>query len=278
MPRGLALIPDPSTLPPEFAPWVESSFERALSALTWREIARALGALTQDYVQRRHRLGHAATLAGRGKQAAFALYYAPRHYVVVHHVLMELGAPARAVPQIVDVGCGTGVAGAAWSALFGVRPPVIGLDPSAWALAAARPAYRALGIPGRTVHSTVERWRPPRAPFATVAAWTVNELDDTVREKLLALLTARAAQGGGLLVVEPLATRIAPWWEGWAEKLAAVGGRADAWRCAVTLPERVVQLGRSAGLDPLDLGARSLWVAPRAGAAGTAHERVASAS
>lgn len=264
--------------PPEFAAWVESSFERALGELTWSEIARALASLTQDYVQRRHRLGQPAVLAGRGKRAAFALYYAPRHYIVVRHVLLQVGALAHPVPRVVDLGCGTGVAGAAWSALFAARPPVLGVDPSAWALEAARGSYRALGVPARTVRGTAARLRWPRPPFGIVAAWMVNELDDPERATLLATLGRGAETGNGLLVVEPLSKRITPWWAEWSARGAALGGRSDEWRCEAPLPERVMQLGRSAGLDPRELGARTLWVPPRPAGSGASQGRAEFAS
>jgi hypothetical protein len=254
-------------IPAEFEAWVESSFQRALGELSWSEIARSLAALTQDYVQRRSRLGARAALAGRGKRAAFALYYAPRHYLVVHGVLQQLGAGACPLPQIVDLGCGSGVAGAAWSALHAPRPAVLGVDPAAWSLAEAKITCRALQVPLRTVHATAARLRWPRPPLGVVAAWMVNELDAAARSGLLASLRRGAAAGNALLIVEPLATRIAPWWEEWAVQWAALGGRADEWHLDSPLPERVAELGRSAGLDPRQLGARTLWLAPRANGA-----------
>ena len=80
-------------MPDPFENWIEKLFERWLGELTHQEIARALKALTRDYVQRRTRLRGKA-LDGRGKQAAFALYYAPRHFVIVREVLKALGAAA----------------------------------------------------------------------------------------------------------------------------------------------------------------------------------------
>lgn len=257
MTRGAA------TLPAEFAAWVEEAFARAQASLTWSEIARALASLTQDYVQRRGRLARASTLAGRGKRAAFALYYAPRHYAVVRAVLTALGAAAHRVPQIVDLGCGNGVAGAAWAGMYDEPPVVLGVDPAGWVLAEARGTCRALGVPFRAVHGPAGRLRWPRPPLAVVAAWMVNELDDAARDALLGDLEVGVGRGDAVLVVEPLATRIAPWWPEWSARFRSWGGRADAWRCEVALPEPVSALGRSAGLDPGELGARTLWVPQR---------------
>ncbi len=228
--------------------------------MRWSEIARALGALSTDYVQRRHRVQAGEALEGRGKRAAFALYYAPRHYVLTREVLQALGAAAAPALPIVDLGCGLGVAGAAWAALHDPPPSVTGLDVNEWVLGEARIAYRALGIRGRAVRSSVERFRFPAGPLHQVAAFTVNELETEARDALLARIRQGAPAGGATLVIEPLATRIAPWWKDWAAAFAALGGRADEWRFDVPLPGRVAELGRSAHLDPRELGCRSLWI------------------
>ena len=47
-----------------------------------------------------------------GKRAAYALYYAPRRFLMAGHVVAAL-APAGAV-RVTDLGSGTGAAGAAW--------------------------------------------------------------------------------------------------------------------------------------------------------------------
>jgi SAM-dependent methyltransferase len=255
--------------PQGFEPWVDGLFQRQLTELTWSEIARALAALAQDYVQRRHRLGRSGALAGRGKRAAFLLYYAPRHHLIVREVLQRLGAPERRPPRILDLGCGTGAAGAAWSALYRRPPPVLGVDESAWVLAEARHTYRVLGVPGRRLRARIERLRWPAPPHAVVAAFALNEVQDQARARVLVQVGREAARGSAVLVLEPLATRIAPWWEQWVRSFRSRGGRADEWHFDLELPEMVVRLGRSAGLDPRQLGARSLWLpqgaAPAAG-------------
>ena len=55
------------------------------------------------------------TLAGAGKRAAFALFYSPLHFVLTGHVVRELDAARPAPRKILDLGCGTGAAGAAWA-------------------------------------------------------------------------------------------------------------------------------------------------------------------
>jgi hypothetical protein len=63
-----------------------------------------------------------------------------------------------------------------------------------------------------------------------------------------------------VLVVEPIARRIAPWWGDWQDAFERRGGRSDDWRFAVSLPDRQRALARAAGLDPQVLTARSLWL------------------
>lgn len=242
-----------------FDKWIAASFERWLGELTHSEIARALKALTRDYVQKRGRLRGKA-LAGRGKQAAFALYYGVRHFVIVREALVALDAPAEGPSRIVDLGCGTGVAGAAWSLHCGGGATVAGVDLDPAITREAAFTCKALGLRGRAVCCHLSKYRWPRPPAGVVAAFTVNELAEADRERLWRNLADQAAGGSRILVLEPLATGIAPWWAGWAERAKVLGGRADQWHFDVELPERTHLLGKSAGLRPERLGARTLWI------------------
>jgi SAM-dependent methyltransferase len=264
-----------------FDNWINKLFTRWMAELTHQEIARALKALTQDYVQRRQRL-HGKALAGRGKQAAFALYYGPRHFLVVREVLKALGdcpgssglspslqaqaaSTTGTVPKsgdsplsIIDLGCGSGVAGAAWSLHCGGHIVGVELDPDV--LREAAFTFRDLGVRGGGVRCHLAKYRWPKPPVGIVAAFTVNELDEGDRENLWDELQKQIKGGSRVLIVEPLSTRIAPWWQDWSERLTTLGGRADEWHFDVELPERVHLLGKSAGLNPEKLGARTLWV------------------
>ncbi len=249
-----------------FEAWVEALYTRHLKGLTHAEVSRALKALTQDYVQRRHRL-HGKALDGRGKQAAFALYYGPRHFVVVREVLRALGPSAldfgkAKLPTIVDLGCGTGVGGAAWAMeaqAAGVRASVIGVDLQPELLVEAVRTWRELGLRGGTLKCHLDQYRWPPPPVAVLAAFTLNELDDPDRERLWAHLTRQAEGGSHVLILEPLATGITPWWQEWARRVTDAGGRADEWHLETKLAERVRTMGKSAGLRPEKLGARTLY-------------------
>lgn len=246
--------------PPAVQHWVERLFARAECELTFREISRGLAALTQDYVQRRERLSQDA-FEGRGKRAAFACYYGPIHYLLLRRVLGELGVAVGPALPALDLGCGTGVAGAAWAGLFGhPAPPITGVEPNRWALAEARETWTALGLRGKGIPTPLERLRWPSAPQAVLGAYVVNELPPAGREKLKRELLALAQRGWAIFIVEPLATRIVPWWFEWTEAFKPLGGRVDEWRYALELPERVALLGKAAGLDPREHGCRTLWV------------------
>ena len=95
---------------------------------------------------------------------------------------------------------------------------------------------------------------------AILAAYSVNELPDPVRAALLPRLVEAHQQGTRILIVEPIARRLATWWTGWEKAFTAAGGTSGEWRFAVPLPERQHQLGRAAELDPRELTARSLWL------------------
>jgi SAM-dependent methyltransferase len=235
--------------------WLNALFERHLKDLTHREVARALKALSRDYVQRRGRLRGEA-LDGRGKRAAFAMYYAPRHFLVVREVLRGLDAPA--VGTVIDLGCGTGVAGAAWALHGGGQ--VAGIDLNADVLREAVHTYRELGVRGGGLRCHLGRYRWPRPPVGIVAAFTVNELSESDRERLWRDLTRQVQGGSRVLVLEPLATGITPWWRDWSARVIELGGRADEWHPEIELPEPVARLGKSAGLRPERLGARTLWL------------------
>jgi SAM-dependent methyltransferase len=233
-----------------FEAWFEALYARHTERLRFAEIRRALQALSTVYVQRRDRLASGGALDGDGKRAAFALFYAPLHFLRVRAIVCELGAAPP--PRVVDLGCGTGVAGAAW-ALQGASPAsVLGLDVNRWALAEATWNWQTLGLRGRAVRADAGRWCP-REPAAVVAAYTLNELGDTARRELLSRL---AGADSPFLVVEPIAKTISPWWE---EAAALPGARSDVWRLCLPLPEKLALLGRAAGLDVGTLTARSLY-------------------
>jgi hypothetical protein len=79
-----------------FVAWLASLETKHLRELTFREVSRSLRALSATYVERRHRLVEGAALSGRGKRAAFALFYGPLHHLLVAHIV-------RALPSALDV-------------------------------------------------------------------------------------------------------------------------------------------------------------------------------
>ena len=238
-------------------PWVEALEKRHLASLTFPEVRRALQALSSLYVERRDRLGTGAAFDGAGKRAAYALFYAPLHFIAVREVVGALGAHRPPPKRILDLGCGSGAAGAAWAAAGGGTPVVEGVDRSAWAVEEARFTLSALHVAGTATRGRAEEARLPAPGGAVVAAYTLNEMDDADRDRLLPRLLAAA--GVAVLVVEPIARRSAPWWDEWAAAFAAAGGRADEWRFRVALPEIVTRLDRAAGLDHREVTCRSLW-------------------
>jgi hypothetical protein len=239
-----------------FDTWIRDLETRHLAELRFAEVSRALRALSSTYIERRRTIHHGAALAGAGKRAAFALFYGPLHYLIVSEVVRRLEADVRGQGVLVDLGCGTGAAGAAWAENLG---SAVAIDRNPWALAEASRTYRHFGVPARTRQDDFASaaW-PPRA--ALLAAFSVNELTGELRDRLLQRLLDRAARGDAVLVVEPLAKSVAPWWAGWRDAFAGARGRADEWRFRTELPAIVAKLDRAAGLDHRELTARSLWI------------------
>jgi hypothetical protein len=239
-----------------FDRWMGTLEARHLADLTFPEVSRALRALSSTYVERRHRLARGAALAGAGKRAAFALFYGPLHYLLLREIVRVLPGATASASTLVDLGCGTGAAGAAWASVCDGPPQILGIDRHPWALAEATETYRAFGLSARTRRVDVAIARLPRA--AILAAFTVNELGDAARDALLPRLLDRASDGDRVLVVEPIAGFA--WWNGWREAFEAAGGRDDEWRLRVELPPIVAKLDRAAGLHHRELTARSLWL------------------
>jgi hypothetical protein len=232
-------------------------------------VTRALRALSSTYVERRIRGGRDAgavrgALDGAGKRAAFALYYGPLHFLAVHAIVHALGAwTARgATATILDLGCGTGAAGAAW-AVASAASAVHGFDRHPWAVEEARWTYRHFGLDGRATRSDLSRLPPPRDGL--IAAYILNELSGDHRIGLARRLAERAAGGERLLIVEPIARSVAPWWDGLAASFLHVGARVDEWRLPIRLPPLLERLDTATGLDHRVLTARSIY-SPGSGA------------
>jgi hypothetical protein len=246
-----------------FDNWLTALDERHLADLTPSEVARALRALSSCYVERRDKLERGGPLDSAGKRAAFALFYGPLHFIVTREVVRALPHAADGLQHLIDLGCGTGSAGAAW-ALEGGDTRVTGVDRNPWTVSEANWTYRTLAVTGRAVKQDIGT-AAIRGGAATgvLAAYAVNELPDQIRAALLPRLIAAHAQGGRVLVIEPIARRHAPWWNTWQKSFVAAGGRPDEWRFRVELPDRQRSLARAAGLDPRELTARSLYLKAR---------------
>jgi hypothetical protein len=249
------LIPDDRV-----AAWLAALDQRHLHDLTPSEVARALRALSSCYVERREKLARGGALESAGKRAAFALFYAPLHFFVLREIVRALPEAASGIREILEIGCGTGASGAAWSiACAGAK--VTGFDRHPWAVAEANWTYPRLGVPGRASRGDLSSLQiRGAAGHGVLAAYTVNELPEAVRATLLIRLLAARERGSRILIVEPIARRVSGWWSGWEREFVAAGGRSDEWRFPAHLPERQRALGRAAGLDPRELTARSLWL------------------
>ncbi len=261
--------------------WMAALEARQLADLTFPEISRSLRALSSTYVERRAKLTEGAALAGAGKRAAFALFYGPLHFLLVQHIVATLGRPFTTIEALVDLGCGTGASGAGWATACPTPPRVIGIDRHPWAVDEARRTCADLAVratfrvddlthvtmAGRPLERGKTRGASRVAPPSNVRghgvllAFAVNEIAEAVaRDALRARLLAHAAAGGRVLVVEPLAGFVAPWWTEWQSAFASAGGRADEWRVRTELPAIVEKLDRAAGLNHRELKARSLAI------------------
>ena len=123
-----------------------------------------------------------AVFRGAGKRAAFALFFAPLHFLLIREIVRALKASIPRRAQIVDLGCGTGPAGAAWALEAGGSTAVLGVDVNSWALEECRWNYKHLGIRGATRKADLKTFRLSTRT-AVIAAFTINELDAAHRTR-----------------------------------------------------------------------------------------------
>jgi len=242
-----------------FLRWLDSLDGRHRQALSFQEVRRGVQALSSLYVERRTRLKGGAALDGAGKRAAFATFFGPLHFLLVREIVQALGAASGSFPALLDLGCGTGAAGAAWASEMSSPTRVIGVDRSPWAASEARWTYKAFNLEGSAQALDVSQFKPPSGS-AILAAFIINELSEEARDRWRDTLLATAARGAPILIVEPIAKKLSPWWEDWARDFTSVGGRSHEWRFPVVLPERLALMDKAAGLDHRELTGRSLWI------------------
>ena len=242
--------------------YMEALLSRHLKDLKFSEVTQGLRALSNGYVEKREAGGLARALQGRGKRAAFGLYYGATHFLTTSTLVRNLGfgfpaplevsgkpkKPAEGRSTILDLGCGTGVCGAAWALGSASSPLVIGVDRSSFALHEARWTFQTLGLRAETSRSITEALETARRPSGIVIGWTLNELDDLKRAFIAERILPWVRAGTRLIVIEPVSKRVAPWWDPWTAPFLATGGVVSEQRLRLDLPSKIALLGRSAGL------------------------------
>jgi hypothetical protein len=250
--------------PDAFARWYAATRARYLPLVSFPDVRKGIQALSTTYVERRGRLDQGKALDGAGKRAAFALFYAPLHFLVVREIVRALGAASPPPRTIIDLGCGTGASGAAWASCAvdaGGTPRLELVDQSGWAVDEARQTLKSLDWRGTAWRGPLEAARLPGKGGAILAAYALNELDGRERGRLLQHFLRATERGSRVLVVEPISRAVTPWWDEWAAAFVGRGGRSDDWRFPADLPGELQELDRSSGLSHEELTARSLWLA-----------------
>lgn len=244
----------------DFDAWLAATVARHTADLEFRELRKGAQALSWLYVERRGEVDLAArAVDGRGKRAALASYYAPLHFLAAQHALAQIG-PTRlgAVRRVFDLGCGTGATGAAVARTLD-SANVVAIDRSGFALSEARHTYAAFRLLAQTRRAQLPGASPrPAAGELWVLGWAVNELDERSRNALGERLVRALESGVRVLLLEPLAGGVVPWWSEWCTELARLGVVDRESKARVALPEWVAHVDRAAGLDHRVVGARVL--------------------
>jgi hypothetical protein len=242
-----------------FIQWLDLLERRHLVSLTFSEVRKAVQALSSLYVERRDRIDRSGALSSAGKRAAFAMYFAPLHFLLVRHIVQALRASIPKNANVFDLGCGTGVAGTAWALESNVQPRVVGIDRNDWVLQECKFTYAHFGISGTARRSEIQSLRIP-ANSAVIAAFTINELDPETRERFRREFVKMADAGSPVLIIEPIARRAISWWDDWSKDWTSRGGRDDEWRFKIDLPPPLALMDKAAGLNHRELTGRSLWL------------------
>jgi SAM-dependent methyltransferase len=242
--------------------WIDRVIERHTQSMTRPEFLKAVRALSARYVEQRAALRDRSPLDSAGKRAAFAGFYAPLHFLTVRQIVQSVGLGQRPVETIVDLGCGTGVVGAAWALAYGTFTRVVGVDLNTWVLDEARWNFQTLGVRARTsrgnlVAALEELVAKPDARSGVILGWSLNELGDSDRARAIDLLVSLSARATPVAVIEPIATRLVPWWPAFAGRVTKAGGRVDEWKFEAALPPALADLDEAAGFQRESLSARS---------------------
>jgi hypothetical protein len=255
--------------PDDIDRWIAALMERHAAPLRRPEFLKAIRALSARYVERRGSLPDRSPIDSAGKRAAFAAYYAPKHFLTVREIVRALDRRSSAIQGIIDLGCGTGAAGAAWAHALDRRPRVRGVDRSRWATGEARWTYRTFHLtaevsPGDLVRAAGALVRLTTSGLfdrtAVVLAWSANEITAADRRQLLSSLIDVARRGAAVLIVEPVSQRAAPWFDDWAQAIVTEGGRHDEWRFDQPRSPLLAALDEETGLGRGGLIARSLAI------------------
>lgn len=249
--------------------WLDALTARHAGTMTRSEFLKAVRALSARYVERRGSLPDRSPLDSAGKRAAFAGFYAPLHFLTTRAIVAALGPGPAAVDSIVDLGCGTGVCGAALAVTAGPAASVTGIDLNHWALDETQRNWRELEVRGRTKRANMvaelttlaqcaSDARRTRRQTALIFGWSLNELDAVNREHALGSIAEMAANGTRVLVIEPVAGRLVPWFTEWSARCQQSGARVNQWRFEEPLPAALAELDREAGFNRDGLTARSV--------------------
>jgi hypothetical protein len=231
-----------------------------VAPLSLRDVRKGVQSVSAVYVEGRARGALAARAAGGpARRAALATYFAPLHFLSALHAAREQAATLAGVDEILDLGCGTGAAGAAAAVALGGGARVLGLDRSGWALREARFTYAAFGLRARTRRARLPRALPALGPRRlAVLGWMANELEAGEREALVEALERGIGRGARILWLEPLSGRVSPWWDDVAARLRPLGVAGAQSRTAPRRPDWVARLDAASGLDHREIGARVL--------------------
>jgi hypothetical protein len=248
--------------------WVDAAHEQWARGLEFRELRRGAQAVSDLYVHKRKAGGLSDKAAnGRGKRAAFVVYFGGLHLLLVQAWMAEVEPPS--LDTVWDFGCGPGIVGAA-AARWAGGARLTATDRVGAHLEVAAWTARQLGVKARTMKVGLpEAVARVSRPSLLTFGWVLNELTDADRDATVDALASKLQKGCSALIFAPLSLRASPWWPDVARRLrrATSADLHEAeFRFQPNRPQCIADLDRATRLNHHTLGARVLFVPTAASA------------
>lgn len=239
---------------------LEAIHNESRAGLTRRAWHQAIQAASRNYTSQRQRLSQSVA-PSPAIQLAQHGYYGVMHALIVQAIAAYFHIQQWPFQRLIDIGCNTGVAGLTLCAQLPTITSYIGLEPQRWAAKKAKQFQLACAIPGKIFSGTGLTWQPQKGDLILLS-FVLNEMTESQRKVLHSKLLHHLEKGAGILIIEPIARHITPWWDSWLQSFLpwsySQANLQKAW--PVQTPQMWFESHHGAGFHHQRWKARSLWI------------------